>query len=218
MDGWETARRVRAQLSADNLPIFILVSAHDMSTVRRKLAHTQTPFDGYISKPVTVATLLRAAASVSRVRRGEAPDQPRGFMFAAPPPRLAGRRILLAEDFPLNQTLMLALLEAEGALVTVADNGAQAVALARQAPGDAGFDVVLMDVQMPVMDGFDAARALRANEATRTLPILAITANALPADRDKCLAAGMNDYIAKPIVLDELVAKIGALVEPAVPA
>jgi CheY-like chemotaxis protein len=139
-------------------------------------------------------------------------------MFAAPPPRLAGRRILLAEDFPLNQTLMLALLEAEGALVTVADNGAQAVALARQASGDAGFDVVLMDVQMPVMDGFDAARALRAIEATRTLPILAITANALPADRDKCLAAGMNDYIAKPIVLDELVAKIGALVEPAVPA
>ncbi len=135
-----------------------------------------------------------------------------GFMLASPRTRLAGTHILLVEDFPMNQALMLALLAAEGAEVVVAGNGADAIGLAQH--GDRAFDIVLMDVQMPVMDGFDAARALRAIDATHSLPILAITANALPTDRAKCLAAGMNDYIAKPIVLDELVAKITALLPP----
>jgi len=132
------------------------------------------------------------------------------FMLASP--RLAGTRVLLVEDFPMNRTLMLALLSAEGAEVTVASNGADAIALAQQA--DAAFDIVLMDVQMPVIDGFDAARALRAIEATRAIPILAITANALPADRARCLEAGMNDYVAKPIVLDDLVTRIARLLPP----
>jgi PAS domain S-box-containing protein len=138
-----------------------------------------------------------------------------GFMLAPVPLRLIGTHVLLVEDFPLNQTLMLALLRAEGADVAIAANGADAIAMVEHGPR--AFDIVLMDVQMPVMDGFDAARALRRIERGADLPILAITANALPADREKCLAAGMDDYIAKPIVLDDLVAKIGALLRPVAP-
>lgn len=132
------------------------------------------------------------------------------FPIPGSSPRLVGTRVLLVEDFALNQTLMVALLEAEGAQVTVAENGAAAVELARRDPG--AIDVVLMDVQMPVMDGYDAAHELRGHAPTAHLPILALTANAMPNARDKCLAAGMNDYIAKPIMLDELVAKIDRLI------
>ena len=121
-------------------------------------------------------------------------------------PRLSGLRLLLVEDNALNQEVALAMLEREGAQVVLAGNGQQAVD--RLAAQPQGFDLVLMDMQMPVLDGLQATQQIRQRLQLRELPILAMTANAMPADRELCAAAGMNAHVGKPFELDELVALI----------
>jgi CheY-like chemotaxis protein len=117
--------------------------------------------------------------------------------------RLAGMRLLLVEDNLNNQQVAAELLRGEGAAVQIAGDGQQAVAAI--AADVSAFDVVLMDLQMPVMDGFAATHHLREVLGLRALPIVAMTANAMRSDREACLAAGMNDHIGKPFDLDELV-------------
>ena len=134
--------------------------------------------------------------------------------------RLAGLRILLVEDNPLNQKVANELLTMEGARITIADNGQLAVDAVL---GGAAFDVVLMDLQMPVMDGYEATRMLRSRYSAEQLPIIAMTANAMHSDREACLAAGMNDHVGKPFELDKLVSLLlhtlgRALPEPRVSA
>jgi signal transduction histidine kinase/CheY-like chemotaxis protein len=114
---------------------------------------------------------------------------------------IGGVRVLLVEDNPINQEVARAMLMAAGALVEVAGDGAQAIA----ALANAEFDAVLMDVQMPVMDGLEATRRLRGDPRHAHLPIIAMTANALADDREVCLAAGMTDYITKPISMQTMV-------------
>ena len=118
--------------------------------------------------------------------------------------------ILLAEDNPINQTLLLRFLSKQGHAVTVAGNGQIALDAWQKAP----FDIILMDVMMPDMDGLEATRAIRAAEATRGghIPILAITANAMEGDREICLAAGMDDYLSKPVKLDQLIVKMDEVI------
>jgi CheY-like chemotaxis protein len=122
-------------------------------------------------------------------------------------------RVLLAEDNAVNQELARAMLGKLGLEVEIADNGAAAVALAEKQ----GYDVVLMDCQMPVMDGFAATAALRAREKNpgRRLPIIALTANAMEGDRQQCIAAGMDDYLAKPYSLEQLEAMLRRWLAPA---
>lgn len=105
-------------------------------------------------------------------------------------------RILVADDSPVNQKIMALFLERDGHRVVMVDNGADAVAALEREP----FDLVLMDIQMPIMDGFTATRAIRTREdgAEGRLPIIALTAHAVEGDRERCLAAGMDDYLAKP--------------------
>jgi signal transduction histidine kinase/ActR/RegA family two-component response regulator len=116
--------------------------------------------------------------------------------------RVAKLRVLLAEDNPVNQLLVVRLLEARGHQVVVTGNGREAVTTA----AEQDFDVILMDVQMPEMDGFEATRILREREQTgaQTVPIIAMTAHAMQGDREKCLAAGMNAYVSKPIKPEDL--------------
>jgi CheY-like chemotaxis protein len=116
--------------------------------------------------------------------------------------KVASRRILLVEDNPVNQMLVVRLLEKRGHSVKVAANGHEAVAAAESE----SFDIVLMDVQMPVMDGFAATAAIREREKqTRTrLPIIAMTAHAMKGDEERCLAASMDGYIPKPLQPQQL--------------
>ncbi|MDM4766321.1 ATP-binding protein [Pelomonas sp. SE-A7] len=116
--------------------------------------------------------------------------------------RFAGTRILLAEDNPVNQEVAVALLASAGLSVDVAEDGAQAVAMV----GGGVYALVLMDVQMPQMDGLDATRAIRASG--NNIPILAMTANAFEEERQRCLDAGMNDHVAKPVVAEQLFATL----------
>jgi CheY-like chemotaxis protein len=122
-------------------------------------------------------------------------------------PRLRPLRILLAEDSLVNQKLAIGLLEKYGHCITVANNGQEAV----RAWEGQEFDLVLMDIQMPEMDGLEATAAIRAREqqASRHTPILAMTAHALKGDRELCLAAGMDDYVSKPMRTQELFAAVG---------
>jgi CheY-like chemotaxis protein len=129
---------------------------------------------------------------------------------AAGPP-LAGARILLVEDNAINQQVARETLERFGATVSVARHGGEAVDMVRRT----AYDVVLMDVQMPVMDGLTATRRIRALPGLAELPIVALTAHALAEDRDNCLAAGMNDYLTKPIEADRLLITLGQWIAPA---
>jgi CheY-like chemotaxis protein len=120
------------------------------------------------------------------------------------PKRLKGLRILVVEDNKINQLVAQGLLTQEGANITLANNGQLGVAAVAQA--SPAFDAVLMDLQMPVMDGYDATRAIRQELGLTDLPIIAMTANAMESDRIACLEAGMNDHVGKPFELDHLVA------------
>jgi CheY-like chemotaxis protein len=160
-------------------------------------------------EPARAADLFACLATRPRGSTAPAPQ------FLPPPsmPRPAGRarqrRVLLTEDNPVNVEVAKAMLESLGLQAHVANNGAEALAAVRAG----SFEAVLMDCQMPVMDGFAATAAIRRDELDagrpRTLPVIAITANALQGDREACLAAGMDDYLSKPFTQAELAAVIG---------
>jgi CheY-like chemotaxis protein len=150
--------------------------------------------DRVVTKPAKTAVLVRTLAELTRTGGPSVPAQDLPAAALA----FSGTRILLAEDNPVNQKLATRLLQRLGAEVQVAVNGAEAL----QALRAADFDAVLMDCQMPLMDGYEATRQLR-SPAGRVknpdIPVIALTAHALATDRAKCLAAGMNDYLTKPI-------------------
>jgi CheY-like chemotaxis protein/HPt (histidine-containing phosphotransfer) domain-containing protein len=166
--------------------------------------------DGLLEKPVSPSTVLDAIA----VARG---DAPRIAPVAAPAHDTAadtgGLRILVAEDNEQNRRLVLAILERAGIEAEVAHNGLEA--LNRLEEGR--FDLVLMDCQMPVLDGFEATRRLRDDPRFADLPVIALTANAMAGDRERCLAAGMNDHVPKPIDVDALLAAIRRWTQAAQP-
>jgi PAS domain S-box-containing protein len=201
MDGWELTGRIAHQCGADALPVVIMVTASGRAELSERMQRASILPHGFLVKPVTAPMLIDAIQEATQPKVA-----PPLSNSAAPATPLAGLRLLLVDDNPLNQQVARELLAKRGALVTTADGGAAAVrlALAPQAP----FDAVLMDIQMPDMDGYEAARAIRADPRGRQLPILAMTANAMQGDRELSLAAGMNDHLSKPIDLDCVVAAL----------
>ncbi|MBM3786746.1 MAG: response regulator [Acidobacteria bacterium] len=148
--------------------------------------------------------LFRRTDFAGLLERRAAPPQSLPGPLEKPPGKAV--RVLVVEDNAINQKLATRFLEHAGATVSLAANGQEAVTLCKEAH----FDAIFMDCHMPVMDGFAATRAIREFEgAKRRTPIIAMTANAMPGDREKCLAAGMDDYIAKPVRLDDITSKLG---------
>jgi signal transduction histidine kinase/DNA-binding response OmpR family regulator/HPt (histidine-containing phosphotransfer) domain-containing protein len=195
MDGVEVARRI-ATLGLAAAPHIVMVTAYGRE-------ETLTAFEGVgargvLLKPVNasvlydeVLKLLIGPSQVADARLSSVPAAGSPAALAG----LRGARVLLVEDNAINQQVACELLVDAGLSVEVAGDGSVALERLRKAT----FDLVLMDMQMPVMDGLSATRAIRAMPALAALPIVAMTANALSSDRDKCLAAGMNDHVAKPI-------------------
>ena len=197
MDGWQVAARLRERLGRE--PLILMATSHDRERLAQRSAAEQALLDGFLVKPVT-ATLLNHAINTAIQARCDDDTAPEPT-----PQRLAGLRLLLVEDNPGNQQVTRELLELEGADVALAADGQQALTLLAQSRGRHAFDAVLMDVQMPVMDGTTATRLIR-RQLGLTLPIIAMTAGAMAAERQACLEAGMDEHVGKPFDPDTVVA------------
>lgn len=201
VDGFSVAAEIAARPDLAG-PVVMMLSSADRQEDPSRCR--ELGVRSYLLKPVKPAELHRA---ISLAMRCEGPESgvPSGTPAAVPPVRRL--RILLAEDNPVNQRVAVRLLEGLGHSVAVGDDGAAAVSLSA---GEA-FDLILMDVQMPRLDGFEATRRIRLREAEsgRRTPIVAMTAHAMKGDRERCLAAGMDDYLSKPVHRDDLAEVLG---------
>jgi CheY-like chemotaxis protein len=193
IDGLALASMIRSRLGRRTHLVMITAE----NTNAPELHDALGDFDEVIEKPVTYARLANVLARLS----GERIAPPTATPPVAAP--LAGVRILVAEDIPTNQLIMCDLLESLGATVQIADNGRLAIE-ALQADA-AEFDVVLMDIQMPEMDGLEATRQIRKGGVRPDIPIIALTAHALEQERQKAIDAGMNDFLTKPIEPSRLI-------------
>jgi len=199
LDGWQTTQLIREGGAAAGAPIIIMISAHGREALVERLRQQPSLLDGFLVKPVTASMLFDA---VSDAMAGST-AQNTVARQRSPSNRLEGLRLLVVEDNVMNQQVAFELLSNEGAEVTVAANGRLGVREALSA--EPRFDAVLMDIQMPDIDGYEASAKIRSHQAMESMPIIAMTANALAEDKAACLAAGMNDHIGKPIDLDILV-------------
>jgi two-component system, sensor histidine kinase and response regulator len=193
MDGLRLARAIKALPTSASTKLLMLSSTYANAD---QSAHLESGILRYLNKPVRRADLFRVITGILAAVSPEANPCPRRPDEIK---TLGGRQVLLVEDNPINQYVVAEMLRRLGVLVSLAANGAEAVDLVRENT----FDLVLMDCQMPKMDGFAASRHIRAWERdrghARPLPIIALTANAMAGDSGACIAAGMSDYLAKPI-------------------
>ncbi|HZP07810.1 response regulator [Methyloceanibacter sp.] len=196
LNGIETGRRILTLPNLSSPPHLVMVTAYGREEVLKQAE--DSGFENVLIKPVTSSILFDTAVVVLGADRERVESAQTGPSFDIE--RLRGARVLLVEDNEINQEVAMGQLEDAEVFVDLAENGE--VALRMIADND--YDVVLMDMQMPVMDGIEATRILRANPRYENLPIVAMTANAMAQDRELCLDAGMNDHIAKPIDPDQL--------------
>ena len=209
MDGLEACLKIREASRDNQPPVVIMVSAYGRDFMVRRSQELGIVPDAFLDKPLTASTLLDTvadayAASVGKttVLRDEVVSQPGS-------PQLTGTRILVVEDNAINRDVACSILSKLGASIEVAVNGREA--LRRFERKGEKIDAVLMDIQMPEMDGYEATRYIRRLPSGQSVPIIAVTANAMPEDRQRCLAAGMNDYIAKPFDVRQVGDKIASL-------
>jgi len=200
IDGIETGKRIRALPHAEHHPHLVMVTAYGREEVLRQ---AETAFENVLIKPVTPSMLFDSvvqALSTSQAPARETQESASQADLSA----IRGARVLLVEDNELNREVAMGLLEDAHLNIEQAENGAKAVQMISKET----YDLVLMDMQMPVMDGISATKAIRSNPRFASLPIIAMTANAMDRDRDACLAAGMSDHLAKPIEPEKLFAAL----------
>lgn len=209
MDGIETSRRIKSHKNLPDIPTIIMVTAYGREEVMQQA--DEIGLEGFLIKPVGQSVLFNTIMEVfgQEVEKSSRDDYAQ-TNFADAIRQIRGARILLAEDNEINQQVAQELLESAGLRVTIANNGQEAVELAQAEQ----FDLVLMDIQMPVMDGLVAAKTLRAQEQFNDLPILAMTAHAMTSDREKSFESGMNDHVTKPIDPAELFSALLKWISP----
>jgi len=191
LDGIETGKRILALPGIPVQPHLVMVTAYGREEVLKQAE--ESGFENVLIKPVTSSILFDTAVQALGGDRGHVETAQTGLDLDVD--LLRGARVLLVEDNEINQEVAVGQLEDANIFVDLAENGAEAIRLIERNE----YDVVLMDMQMPVMDGVAATRLLRADARFKDLPIIAMTANAMASDREVCLDAGMNDHIAKPI-------------------
>ena len=198
LNGIEASRIIRAEMKLD-IPI-ILMTAFGRET--EMLYAEKMGINGFLIKPIYQSTLFDAIMDAFGKKdfKGAKPGKHITTKMSIYKNRLKGVRILVVEDNPTNQEIALAILEGVGSLAEIANNGKEAVEAVRRSH----YDAVLMDIQMPVMDGYEATRAIRKDPEFVSLPIIAMTAHAMKGDEEKCLEAGMDGYISKPVNQDRL--------------
>jgi PAS domain S-box-containing protein len=209
MDGLLVSRHIKSDETLSHQPAIVLVTAFGREEVREEAERLQ--LDGFLVKPVTKSMIVDTLVNVFASAGGEAAVATEGGQEA----RLRGARILLAEDNEINQQIAMELLEGAGATVKIAGNGREAVEILSNGPQPPPFDMVLMDLQMPEMDGYQATAKLRSDPRFTALPIIAMTAHATIEERQRCLAAGMNDHVSKPIDPEMLFETLGRYYKPA---
>lgn len=212
LDGLEAGRRI-AELALNKPPQRVMVTAYGRDELIRQAE--EIGIRHVLVKPVNASVLFDTCI---RVLGGEANDEAAALNLDDDQTQallaIRGARILLAEDNDLNRQVACEMLADAGLIVEVAVDGQEAVSKVLEQSGEP-WDLVLMDMQMPVMDGLEATRVIRASGRHADLPIVAMTANALPADRESCLAAGMVDFVTKPIEPERLWAALVRWIKPA---
>jgi two-component system sensor histidine kinase/response regulator len=208
MDGLQASRHIKSDETLSHQPAIVLVTAFGREEIREEAERMQ--LDGFLVKPVTKSMLVDTLVNVFAHAGEEATATARRESDN----RLRGARIFLVEDNEINQQIAVELLEGVGATVRIANNGRVAVDTLFNGPQPPPFDAVLMDLQMPEMDGYQATAKLRANQRFSALPIIAMTAHATIEERQRCLAAGMNDHISKPIDPELLFETVGRFYKP----
>jgi PAS domain S-box-containing protein len=200
MNGIELSRRI-GEYGAEK-SVIIMISATDWNVIENEAR--KVGIDKFIQKPLfasAIADCINQCLGVESTQLGENPEQDMTDCFA-------GYKLMLVEDVEINREILISVLEPTALEIVCAENGVEAVELFGTAPDD--FDMIFMDVHMPEMDGYEATRRIRAMEFERAkdIPIVAMTANVFREDIDKCLAAGMNDHIGKPLNFDEVTRKL----------
>jgi PAS domain S-box-containing protein len=200
MDGLAVSQAIRETEGLKDTSIVIMVTAYNRE-ILLTVPGAET-IDAVLVKPVTASSLYNAVIG-ARARRTGTEAIIAEIASQSPGLRLAGARVLLVEDNSINQDVAKRVLELEGAVVTVADDGQQSLNALTASP--AAYDVVLMDIHMPVMDGYQATHHIRHQLGLKDLPVIALTAGALDSERASAEHAGMNDFIAKPFDVDIMV-------------
>lgn len=212
LDGLETTRRMKTKEGLHHLPIVIIVTAFGREDIAQQAEDDD--IRGFLTKPVTPSSLfdsimIAMGKEIKQASRTTAKNQQAEEAILS----MQGASILLVEDNETNQELAIELLTMNGLTVKVANNGLEALEHIASDP----FDGVLMDCQMPKMDGYTATREIRKQDKFKTLPILAMTANAMAGDKEKALDSGMNDHISKPINPNTMFVTMAKWIKPAKP-
>jgi two-component system sensor histidine kinase/response regulator len=209
LNGLETARRIKALKNIKTPPAIIMITGFDSTEIRKEGSGL---ISGLLHKPVTSSDLFNAIAGIYGTIVSSDTLIQKEALGASETVNIRGVRALLAEDNEINQQVARELLEGQGVIVTIVENGQKAVDAMQESGGT--FDIVLMDIQMPVMDGYQATAIIREEYSAEKLPILAMTAHALTGEKEKSIALGMNAHITKPINPEALYAAIANHVAP----